>query len=742
MKKSFILIALILTAILIASAACSEISSLTNTQSGADEVSQTQTTVSESDVAAAEEEVADTLSETATTDYLESEVVEVTAEQTETTEEAAISIDLSTLTADNAPSGTTYKKNTLTISQAGTYLLTGTLNGAISVDKNVEGTVRVILSNATIKTLDSQTSAAIVFQKSDSLRILTVADGTVNEVSDSVGDTEADGDGAAIQAKKCALTINGTGTLKVTAVGEDASGIKVKTDLTVIGTTIEVTAVKNGVKAGNTVLLKEANLTVTAGNDGVKTDVEPETEEEALAYAADPKAGYIYIENSSLTVTAGDDGISADSCLYIANRDSDVITVTTNGGAPATVTERSSDAADGKAIKVGGVVLEDEEGNEVLYPATYDENYAIVVTGGTFRLNSNDDAIHSKGNVLITGGTFEIASGDDGVHAEYLTKITGGSLTVTKAYEGIEGAAVEITGGAVNVTATDDGVNAANKDLSNYSYYILVTGGSLTVDCSGDGVDSNGKLLISGGTVKVFGPTHGGNSALDSETGTTISGGTVIATCREAMDPVASTQYMVTANVNIAAGTAIELKAADGTVILSFTAPKACSNIVISTPDMTSGTYTLTYGTASVTLTATVGTNGRQQGGFGGMGGPNGGRTGRPAGSESEENFPNDGAFDENMTPPSSPNGELPNDGSTPPEIPNGELPQGDDVPPALPNGETPQEGMKPPTAPSGNAPFGPRGSFGPRGNGAAQDGSFGSNNASSSDFGSAPSAI
>ena len=44
------------------------------------------------------------------------------------------------------------------------------------------------------------------------------------------------------------------------------------------------------------------------------------------------------------------------------------------------MTERSSDQADGKALKASGVVLEDEEGNETLYPATYERNYAIVIT--------------------------------------------------------------------------------------------------------------------------------------------------------------------------------------------------------------------------------------------------------------------------------------------------------------------------------------------------------------------------
>ena len=638
MKKTSIILIAILALVAVFMTACSDLTTGLSSSGNNETLSpsnESSSTVTEEEVRAASEEAASTASELEATDYLSAERTAVSKEQMVSTasEEGATIIDLSSLTAENAPSGTTFKKSVLTIQSAGTYVLSGTLNGAVEVAKNVEGAVRIVLNGATIKTTDSQSAAAIVFKQASDLRILTIADGTTNEVSDSAGDTAADGDGAAIQAKKCSLTINGSGTLTVTAVGEDASGIKVKDSLTVLDATLRVTAVKNGIKADNAILLKGANVTVSAGNDAIKTDIEPETEEEALAYAADPTAGYIYIEHTSLSITAGDDGICANNCLYIANGDEDLISIKTNGGAPTTVTESSSDAADGKAIKVSGIFIEDENENETDYPATFDGGYAIVITGGAFSLDSNDDAIHSEGNLFLSGGSITIASGDDGLHAERLVKISGGSVTVTKSYEGIEGAAVEIAGGTINVSAKDDGINAANADLKDVANYILITGGTITVNCSGDGVDSNGKLLISGGTVTVFGPENGGNSALDSETGTTISGGTVITTCRESMDPVGSTQYRVSANLSVSAGTTLTLKDSSGKTIASFVAPKSCRNILISTPEMTAGSYTLSYGTASVTLTATTGTTDDRggQNGFGdpnGPGGPGGGRGG------------------------------------------------------------------------------------------------------------------
>ncbi|MBP5405051.1 MAG: carbohydrate-binding domain-containing protein [Clostridia bacterium] len=690
-QKSIIFIAIILI-LAIALAACGTVTSTLQSDNATNENSANVTTTESGDGASSSENGASgettgtpvslTLSEESAADYLEEASITLTEAQTNVSTEGATMIDLSALTEDNAPKNTTFKKNVLTINAAGTYVLSGTLNGAVSVAKNVEGTVRIVLSGATIHTTEEQDVAAIVFKEASDERILTIADDTVNEISDSIGDKdteEKEADSAALKAKKCSLTINGQGTLKVLAVGETANGISVKNALTVIGTTLEVTAVKNGIKAGNLISLHEANITVTAGNDGIKTDVEPETEEEAEAAAADKTAGYIYIEKSSVTVTAGDDGIAANNCLYIANEEANVITVKTNGGAPEKATSSTSEDADGKALKAAGIVLGEDE-NETKYAATFEENYAIVITGGTFLLDANDDAIHSAGNLIISGGIFTIASGDDGIKAEYLTKITGGDVTVTKAYEGIEGALVEISGGNITINATEDGVNAANGDLEKYDFNLYITGGVLTVNCNGDGLDSNGKLVIAGGTVTVFGPTNGGNSALDSVSGTTIQGGTVIATCCEAMDPVGATQYMINANLRISANTLVTLSDASGNVILSFTQPKACNNVVISTPTLTSGTYTLSYGTASTSVTAVTGQSGGR-GGMGGMGGqmngdPGGRRFGE-SGDDAVETLP-DGEF--------APSDRMPpmgQEGAENAEMP--ELPEGNEGFPAPP---------------------------------------------------------
>lgn len=533
-----------------------------------------------------------------------------------------------------------YKKYKLTIKAGGVYVLTGELNGAVTVE-GVEEDVQLVLAGVTINTKEDQDCAAIVFKKPDDViynRILTIKDGTQNCLSDSSGDNATDGDGAVIQAKKRSLIINGNGSLELTCKGAETSGIKVKTSLTVDGTTIKViSATKSGIKADEQVIIKNANVTVNAAVDGIKTDIEPADETEVKKYSSNSKYGYVYVENSNIDITSGDDGIVANNCLYIANTDKNTIKITTNNGAPSQVTEMSSDSADGKAFKTSGI----EDENENFYSAGYKENYGLIITGGKFEINSNDDAFHSKGNLIITGGTFSVSTGDDAFHAEYLTKIAGGNITVNKSYEGIEGATVEITGGTINVNASDDGINAANKDLVDYSFYILISGGNTVVNAEGDGVDSNGTIKITGGTLLVYGPTNGGDAALDADSGIIITGGDVCAVGSVGMvenPSSSSTQCYINLTLNsaVSANTTITVCDSEEKTLLEVSPNKRYQSIIISLSSFVKGnTYTITVGNNTYTATldnigTALGMNSQGHGNQGFMpGGKPGGMFGR-----------------------------------------------------------------------------------------------------------------
>ena len=158
-------------------------------------------------------------------------------------------------------------------------------------------------------------------------------------------------------------------------------------------------------------------------------------------------------------------------------------------------------------------------------------NDTLAVAGGSFQITTNKDGLHSEnsdddtlGAIYITGGSFVIRAGDDAVHAESLLQIDGGSLDITAA-EGLEATYIHINDGQINISATDDGVNAARKS-SAYTPTVQISGGTLTVTMGPgdtDGIDSNGNLIITGGTVNVTAA-----SAFDYDGTASFTGGTVI----------------------------------------------------------------------------------------------------------------------------------------------------------------------------------------------------------------------
>jgi len=162
----------------------------------------------------------------------------------------------------------------------------------------------------------------------------------------------------------------------------------------------------------------------------------------------------------------------------------------------------------------------------------------------------------------------------------------------------------------------------------------------LYIEAEGDGFDSNGSALIEGGTLLVNGPTSGGNGVFDIGDGSnytlTVTGGTIVgAGCSDmAVTPDSSTQYYVlngsgssgggmqrpgqssgSGSVSIQAGQALQLTDASGNVVMTYVPSKTTSWLLVSTPEMTSGTYTLSYGGSVSGGTYTKGSYGIVTGG-------------------------------------------------------------------------------------------------------------------------------
>lgn len=155
---------------------------------------------------------------------------------------------------------------------------------------------------------------------------------------------------------------------------------------------------------------------------------------------------------------------------------------------------------------------------------------SVRICGGSFNIKAGDDAIHSdeetdkeKGYVYIGGGEFDIETQDDGIHAVTVLTIDGGTFNIT-AHEALEATQIIINDGTITISASDDGINAAAKS-DFYDPKIEVNGGNISIKMGQgdtDAVDSNGSIVINGGTLNIT-----AQSAFDYETEGKINGGEV-----------------------------------------------------------------------------------------------------------------------------------------------------------------------------------------------------------------------
>ena len=148
----------------------------------------------------------------------------------------------------------------------------------------------------------------------------------------------------------------------------------------------------------------------------------------------------------------------------------------------------------------------------------------MVVTGGTFDISASEDGINTNDSLALTAGTMTIECGDDAVHTDGILEIDDGTYEITAA-EGLEGTYIVINGGKINISASDDGINAAQKSDA-YTPTVEINGGEITIvtgQGDTDGIDSNGNIVINGGTVDIT-----GQFAVDYDGTATLNGGTLI----------------------------------------------------------------------------------------------------------------------------------------------------------------------------------------------------------------------
>ena len=178
-----------------------------------------------------------------------------------------------------------------------------------------------------------------------------------------------------------------------------------------------------------------------------------------------------------------------------------------------------------------------------------------------------------------------------------------GYLNVTSTNEGIETKGNLTFSGATGdyeIYAEDDCLNTttANSNNSEVRNDLTINVNSLLASVSeeadeGDAIDSNGKLIIEGGTIFAFAHPNSGDAGLDSTNGTFINGGTVIAT-GNMVDPISNEskqKYIFTSFNQIKKETLIVLKNQKDKVITAFKTQRNIQNLLYSTKNLNYKSY-------------------------------------------------------------------------------------------------------------------------------------------------------
>lgn len=295
----------------------------------------------------------------------------------------------------------------VTISESGTYILTGSCSdGSVKVKKGTVG-VTLILSDLN---LTNSTSAPIVIGKSSEVTIET-ANGTNNTLSDTEQNNDTtytentDAENAVIKCKDgSSVVLCGSGTLTINANGKNgikSGGTNTETSkessLTIKDLTLNITAgVNDAVNAENLLNVESGTLTIDAADDALHCDL-------TMNVGADGTDG------PTITITNAYEGIEAASLNILS------------GNIDITCTDDCLNAANGDLTNYS-FEMNISGGTIKAYTTTgdgFDSNGSMTISGGNIEVwtanTSDNQPLDAEETISITGGTVLAAGGSNGM---------------------------------------------------------------------------------------------------------------------------------------------------------------------------------------------------------------------------------------------------------------------------------------------------------------------------------------
>lgn len=282
--------------------------------------------------------------------------------------------------------GVTINDNIITIRTSGVYTISGKLDdGQIIVDAEDKGAVRLVLNGAEI----NSSANSPIYVKNAEKTIVSLEEGTENYLSDGekyvYEDSEEDEPNAALFSKDD-LTINGSGKLVIR--GNYNNGITSKDQLKITGGTIEIDSADDGLMGRDLLAIKEGTISIKAGGDGMKSTNDKDASKATIA-----------IESGTFDIEAANDGIQAETSLLIVDGD---FTISSGGGSPESIANKENNRQAPGETNTSTTSSETESGKGLKAAVE------VAIGGGSFNLDSSDDAVHSNNSITITGGNINI----------------------------------------------------------------------------------------------------------------------------------------------------------------------------------------------------------------------------------------------------------------------------------------------------------------------------------------------
>ena len=315
----------------------------------------------------------------------------------------AVDVRLTGTGAEAAADTVRVSGSDVVITGAGTYLLSGTLDGSVIVDADKEDKIQLVLDGVTIR---AASYAAIYVKQADKV-FITLEEGTENTLSNGGAFTQQDENNVdAVIFAKDDLTLNGKGSLTIASPA--GHGIVGKDEVTITGGVYKITAGKCAIRANDSIAIADGTFTLTAGTDGLHAENED-----------DDTLGNLYIAGGAFAIDADDDAVHANTLLQIDDGSFEI---------------SGAEGLEATYVKINGGDISVSASDDGVNAARKSSAYTptVEINGGSLTITmgpGDTDGVDANGSLIITGGTVNV-TGQSAFDIDGSISFTGGSVIV------------------------------------------------------------------------------------------------------------------------------------------------------------------------------------------------------------------------------------------------------------------------------------------------------------------------